>query len=347
MAPNDTGAAMADRGLLIQLVFGQMASQVMSTAARLGLADLIGDAERTDAELAEATGADADSLARLLRALAALGLLIEIHRGCFRLTGVGELLRTDRADSMHDLIRMFSDSAVLTAWQELDSAVRTGRTAFDEVFGTDFYTYLAANPELSTRFNAAMRQGTQLTAALLPAHYQFSSFHTVADIGGGDGTLIAAVLRAHPGLRGILFDSAVGLAQADGTLTAAGVAGRCVTQAGDFFAAVPDGADLYLLKSVVHGWDDQRAGIILRHCRDVIPEHGRLLIIEPVLPDVVDGSIPPTMYLSDLNMLVNAGGRERTRLEFEELCQRSGFALVGIRPLPPPAAVSLIEAAPE
>jgi O-methyltransferase domain/Dimerisation domain len=347
VVPNNSGPAMADRELLIQLTLGQMAGQVISTAARLGLADLIGDTERTDAELAEMTGTNVDALARLLRALAALGLLIEIHRGCFRLTGVGGLLRTDRTDSMHDMVRMFSDSAMLTAWQELDSAVRTGRTVFADVCGTDFFAYLAAHPELSIRFNMAMRQATQLTAALLPTNYEFSDFHTVADIGGGDGTLIAEVLREHRGLRGILFDSIEGLAQSDVTLAAAGVADRCETQTGDFFAAVPDGADLYLLKSVVHDWDDQRAGTILRHCRDVIPEQGRLLIIEPVLPDVVDGSIPPMMYLSDLNMLVNLGGRERTRTDFEQLCQNAGFTLVGIRPLPPPATLSLIEAAPK
>lgn len=139
---------------------------------------------------------------------------------------------------------------------------------------------------------------------------------------------------------------AEGLAQADRTLAAAGTAGRCRTEIGDFFAAVPEGADLYLLKSVVHDWDDERAGTILGHCRQVIPDHGRLLIIEPVPPEVVNGSIPATMYLSDLTMLANVGGRERTRADFEDLCRRSGFAVTGITPLPPPAAFSLIEAAP-
>lgn len=343
MAPS---AAAADRGRLVQLVFGLMAAEVVGTAARLGLADLIGDAERTDADLAVASGTNAGALARLLRALAALELLVETQPGRFRLTGAGGLLRTDRPDSLHDFVRMFSDPAMLAAWRELDGAVRTGRTAFDEVFGTDFFAYLAASPELSERFNAAMRQGTLLTAQQLSTHYDFARFHTVADIGGGDGTLIAEVLREHPELRGILFDTAEGLAQADRTLAAAGTSNRCRTEIGDFFTAVPEGADLYLMKSVVHDWDDERAGAILGHCRQVIPDHGRLLIIEPVLPDVVNGSIPATMYLSDLNMLVNVGGRERTRADFEQLCRRSGFAVTGITRLPPPAALSLIEAAP-
>lgn len=346
MTQSDAGAVADDRRRLIQLVFGLMAGEVVGTAARFGLADLFGDAERTDAELAVVTGTHAGALARLLRALAALELLVETQPGRFRLTGAGCLLRTDRADSLHDFVRMFSEPAVLAAWRELDDAVRTGRTAFDEIFGTDFFTYLAASPELSERFDAAMRQGTQLTARLLPTHYEFARFHTVADIGGGDGTLIAEVLREHPELCGILFDTVEGLAQADRTLAAAGIADRCRTEIGDFFAAVPEGADLYLLKSVVHDWDDERAGTILAHCRQVIPDHGRLLIIEPVLPDVVNGSIPATMYLSDLNMLVNIGGRERTRADFEDLCRRSGFTLTGITTLPPPAAFSLIEAAP-
>ncbi|MGH3901633.1 MAG: methyltransferase [Pseudonocardiaceae bacterium] len=346
MAPSAAAASAADRGRLVQLVFGLMAGEVVGTAARLGLADLIGDAECIDAELAEVSGTDPGALARLLRAMAALELLVETRPGRFRLAGAGGLLRTDRRDSMHDFVRMFSEPAMLASWRELDDAMRTGRTVFDEVFGIDFFAYLAADPALSERFNAAMRQGTQLTARLLPTHYEFARFHTVADIGGGDGILIAGVLREHPTLRGVLFDTAKGLAQADRTLAAAGTADRCRTEIGDFFTAVPEGADLYLLKSVVHDWDDERAGAILENCRQVIPDHGQLLIIEPVLPEVVNGSIPPTMYLSDLNMLVNIGGRERTRADFEDLCHRSGFTLTGITPLPPPAAFSLIEAVP-
>lgn len=341
----DTAVSPADRGLLVQLVFGQMAAQVVAAAARLGLADLLGDAERTGAALAEASGTDAGSMTRLLRAMAACELLTETRPGMFRLTAAGLLLCTDRPDSLNAFVQMFSDPAMQAAWTELPSAVRTGRPTFDELFGTDFFGYLARHPELSERFNAAMRQGTQLTAAVLPTSYDFSRFDTVVDVGGGDGTLIAQVLRAHPGLRGILYDTVEGLAQADATLLAAGVADRCTTRSGDFFTEVP-GGDCYLLKSVVHDWDDERAARILRHCRDAIPEHGRLLVVEPVLPDVVDGSLPATMYLSDLNMLVNVGGRERTRGDFDQLCRAAGFALAGIRPLPPPAAFSLIEAAP-
>jgi hypothetical protein len=334
------------RGKVVRLVFGAMAAQVVATCARLGLADLVGDGERTSAELAEECGAHAESMNRLLRALAAMELLTEHRPASFSLTPAGALLRTDRPDSLNALTRMFTDPAILQPWQQLEVSVRTGRTAFDDVFGTDFLSHLSAHPELSAQFNAAMRQGTLTTASLLPAHYPFGRFHTVVDVGGGDGTLIAAILREHKNLRGILFDTPAGLAQAAGTLERAAVTERCAVRTGDFLVSIPEGGDLYMLKSVVHAWDDERAASILLHCRQVIPDHGRLLIIEPVLPPAVDASIPAIIYLSDLNMLVNVGGRERTRVELEELCRRADFALTGTTPLPPPAAFSLIEAAP-
>ena len=339
-------AALEPRGNLVQLVFGAMAAQVVNTAAQLRLADLLGESDRTGAQLAEKIGADEVALTRLLRALAALELVSESARGSFRLTESGQFLRTDHPESMHAFVQLFGGPTTLAAWRELDMAVRTGETTFEKVFGVGAFEYLAANPELSEQFNAAMRQGTALTAQQLPGHYDFARFHTVADIGGGDGSLLAAVLRAHPALRGILFDTPSGLAQADQTLSAAGVVDRCELSPGDFFAAVPEGADLYLIKSVIHDWDDDRATAILRQVRGVIPDHGRLLIIEPVLPDVVDGTVPYTMYLSDLNMLVNTGGRERTPAEFELLCGAVSFRLDSVTALPAPSAFSLLEARP-
>jgi hypothetical protein len=180
-----------------------------------------------------------------------------------------------------------------------------------------------------------------LTARQLPGAYDFSRFRTVADIGDGDGTPLAAVLRGQAGVRGILFDTEAGLAQADVTLTSASVADRGRAQAGDFFSSAPSGADRHLLKSVIHDWDDERAATILKHIRGVIPDDGRLLVIEPILPDTVDRSLAPPMYLSDLNMLVNVGGRERTRTDFEQLCTRAGFALTSVTPLPRTGSILL------
>ncbi|WP_028934394.1 methyltransferase [Pseudonocardia spinosispora] len=335
-----------DRGRLTQLVFGQMAGQVVATAADLGLADLIGDGERSGTELAGKIDADPGAVTRLLRALAALGLLTETTPDSFALTGMGTLLRSDGPDSLLEFVRMFSDPAMLAAWRELGSAVRTGHTTFDQVFGVSFFDHLAANPELSARFNTSMRQATQLVASALPASYHFGRFHTVLDIGGGDGTLLTAVLGAHPGLRGVVYDTASGLAQAGATFQQTGLADRCTTTTGDFFTSVPGGADLYLIKSIVHDWNDDQVNTILGHCRRVIPDNGRLLIIEPVLPEKVDGSVRPGLYLSDLNMLVNVGGRERTLVDFDLLCARAGFTLSDLRLLPGPSGFSLIEATP-
>jgi hypothetical protein len=330
------------RGKLVQLVFGSMAAQAVGTAARLGVADVLGDAERTAEEVAVSTGTDPGATTRLLRALAALELLTETSPDTFALTPIGALLRRDRPDSVHAFATMFTDNAMVDAWQRLDDAIRTGDTTFDAVFGTDWFGYLKDNPTLSATFNASMAQGTLLTASVLPDHYPFDRFTTVADIGGGNGTLLAGILGKHPGVRGLLYDSEEGVAQADETLTGYDVTIRT----GDFFTEVPAGADLYLIKSVLHDWDDDRCVTILRNCREVMPENGRLLIIEPVLPDTVNGTMPPVMYLSDLNMLTLLGGQERTRAEFESVCRRAGFTLTDVIPLPPPVAFSILEAVP-
>jgi hypothetical protein len=340
-------AGLQARGELVRMVFGHMTTQVLATAARLGLMDLIGDGERSAADVAGECGANTQAMYRLLRTLAALGLLVENTPGSFSLTPTGALLRTDRRDSARSIVGMFADPEIVRAWERLEDSVRTGQPSFGEVFGTDFFTYLKEKPDLSAQFNAAMSQGTRETADVLPKHYHFDRFETIVDVGGGDGTLLAAILREHPTTRGVVFDTPEGLSQAETTLEREGLAGRLTLESGDFFASVPAGGDLYLLKSVLHDWDDEQAATILRNCREVTPGHGRLLIIELVLPAAVDGSVPPFMYLNDLNMLVKHGGRERTRTDYEELCGRAGFAVTGITPLPPTKAFSVVEAEPK
>ncbi len=337
-------ASLADRRRIVDTALGAMAAEVLFTAARLGVADLIGESEAAAVDLAAHYNADSTSFTRLLRAMTAMGLLTETAPGRFRLTESGGLLRSDHSDSLRAFVRMFGDPAMLAAWRELETAVRTGQTTFDKVYGTSFFDYMTHRPELSAQFNAAMRQTTLAVAQHLPASYDFNGFHTVADIGGGDGTLLAAVLKANPALHGILFDTAEGLAQADETFSAAAVGARATTTVGDFFHSAPSGADLYLLNSVIHDWDDERCATILGHVRRVIPDDGRLLIIEFVLPPIVDCAMPLMTYLNDLNMLVNVGGRERTREEFHQLCATAGFRLGSVTPLSPP--FSLLEAMP-
>ncbi|GLU46284.1 methyltransferase [Nocardiopsis ansamitocini] len=342
----NTSTEAAVRGGLVRLMFGTMAAQVVGSATRFGLPDALGDGVRSAPDLAAENELSVQSMRRLLRALAALDILVEESPDHFRLAPAGALLRTDRPDSMHALVRVFTAPLMCRGWEHLDTSLRTGETSFDAVFGTDFFGYLKDKPELSALFNAAMSQGTQGLAAAVSQQFDFGSFTTVADIGGGDGTLVSAVLRAYPHLSGIVFDTVEGSAQAVGTLEKAGVADRCRVVTGDFFAAVPEGADLYLLKSILHDWDDDRAATILGHCRRVVPETGRLLIVEPVLPETVEPKQQPVSYLSDLNMLVNVGGLERTRSDFVRLCERAGFTLTAISQAGPGAGLCLIEAAP-
>lgn len=334
------------RGTVARLVLGQMATQALGTAVRLGVFDRIGAGELSAEALAGSLGAHPQATLRLLRSLAGLQLLSETAPGLFRTTAAGDALRTGTPGTMVAMARMFTDPVMLRGWDLLDESVRTGETTFDTVFGTDFFGHLKEQPELSAAFNEAMSQGTRLTAATVPHHYDFGNFSTLVDIGGGDGTLLASVLRAHPGLRGVLFDTAEGLAQAPRRLAQEGLTGRVTLKVGDFFASAPAGGDLYLLKSIIHDWDDERCVAILRHIRDVIPDHGSLLIVEPVLPATVPSDRPGNVYLSDLNMLVNVGGRERTADEFAALCTAGGFGLRRVTPLPAPDVFQLVEASP-
>lgn len=331
---------------LFDLVFGHMAAQAVATAARLQVADAFGDDARTGEELAAAIGADASATTQLCRALAALGVLTQAESGHFRLTETGALLRTDRPDSLHSFARVFTDPAILSAWGQLDEVVRTGGSSFQAVHGKSFFEYVAGDPGLSANFPVALRQSAAQTAAALPDSYDFSGFDTVADIGGGNGAVLAAVLTANPGLRGILYDAAPAVAPSDATLAAAGVADRCTVVTGDVLAEVPAGADLYLIRNVLHHGDNDRAVTVLENIRRVIPAHGRLLIVDPALPETVDGSLPETMYLSDLHMRVIGGGKGRTQAEFAGLCVRAGFTVTKFALLPAPMAFSLIEAVP-
>lgn len=339
------GAADApDPRRLVQLVFGSMAAQTLRAATRLRVVELIGDKERSAVDVAAEAGAHPEAMNRLLRALASLRLLEERAPGTFAVTPTGALLDPGRPQSVASLVNALTDPTMLRAWDHLDDAVRTGTTTFDAVFGTDFFGHLKEHPALSAQFNAAMSQSTRSTAEVLPGAYDFGRFTTVADVGGGDGTLLSGILRRHRGLTGIIYDTEEGLAQAPATLEQHGLTDRCSLVTGDFFRAAPQGADLYLLKSIVHDWSDERAVTLLSHIRAVLPADGRVLILEHVLPGTVDAGDAGSAYLSDLNMLVNLGGKERTRADFDEVCGRSGLAVLAVTPVGAPSPFSVIEA---
>lgn len=315
-------------------------------AAELAIADHLADGPRTTGELAEATATHAPTLHRLLRALAFLGVLEEPTEGRFALAEMGQALRSDVPGSLRALCRLFPSDTSWRAWGELLASVRTGDTGWDRVFDVSAFEYMAARPEMSTMFNRAMSDGTRAMAASVPRAYDFSRFERLVDVGGGDGTLLAVVLTANPGLRGTVFDLAAGLAKAADRLGEAGVADRADLVEGDFFTAVPP-ADGYLIKSVLHDWGDDRCVAILSSCRRAITEGGRVLVIEGLLPPRAEPD--PALFglvMSDLNMLACTGGRERTEDEFRSLFEAADFTLASVSDNLPPTVYRLLEGIP-
>jgi O-methyltransferase domain/Dimerisation domain len=327
------------------LMFDAMAAKVVAAAAELRLADLLADGPRTSAELADRIGAHAPSLRRLLLALAGLGLVAQTDDDRFELTDMGGPLRADAPDSIRSLVEMLCGTEVWLAWGELVPSVLRGERGFERAHGMAVFEFYARHPEQSATFNAAMAEHTRDAAPGIVARADLSRFRTVMDIGGGDGTLMAEILRTHPELEGILFDLPQGLASAPGTLAAAGVDDRCRLTTGNAFEAVPAGADAYVLKLVLHDWDDDEATVILRNCRQAMAPDARLLILEQMVPERVTRDHAHTVLL-DILMLLVPGGRERTEQEFRELLLGAGFNLTGFTEALPPYDYRVIEAAP-
>lgn len=337
----------SSRPMLMPLIQGFMASRVIHIAAELGIADLLADGTKTAEVLAERTGTHAPSLHRLLRALASLALLEEVEPSQFALTALGDQLRTGAPDSLRNFALMFGGERSWRSWGDLLHSVRTGESATQHLYGMGSFEYLAAHPQQAAIFNEAMAEVTRQVADALVAAYDFSPFRVIVDVGGGNGTLIAAILVAAPNLRGIVFDLPTGNAEAARKLEVAGVADRCEVLAGDFFRSVPNGADGYILKSVIHDWDDEQSIAILKNCRNAISSNGKLLLVERVMPTRMEGSRSnQRMAMLDTHMLVMPGGRERTETEYRTLFAEARFKLTRVLRLPEAVGVSLIEALP-
>lgn len=325
---------------LLQMMTGYWVSQALYVVAKLGVADRLAGGSVRCEDLAAAVSADAPALYRVLRALASVGVFTEVTPGTFALTPLADLLRGDAPGSMRALAIMYAEEQY-RAWADLLHSVRTGAPAFPHQFGTDYFAYLAAHPEADRVFNAAMTGWTTQLAAAVAHAYDFSPFGTVIDVGGSYGTLLAAILRRHPRARGILFDQPHVAAAAAEHLAAAGIADRCTAVGGDFFVAVPPGGDAYVLAQILHDWDDERSVAILRQCRRAMPDHGKLLVVELVLPA---GEQPFLGKWLDLHMLVLLGARERTAAQYDALFQAAGFRLARVVPTPP--GPSVVEAVP-
>src|SRR5215467_160263 len=334
MSTDATPSALA----LLQQALGFWISRAICVVARLGIADLLKDGPLDTATLAAAAGVHGPSLYRVLRTLASVGIFAEGADGCFGLTSQAEPLRRDAPDSIRDYILLVGEAWYSGPADYLLHSVQTGRPAFERVHGADFFTFLARDPAAAAVFDAAMTSRSAQENAAIATACDFSGLGTLIDVGGGHGSCLAAILRANLGLRGVLFDRPQVVTEARPQLEAAGLGERCAVVAGDFFVSLPAGGDAYMLKRVLHDWDDERAGAILRHCHRAMPAHGRLLVIELVLPP---GNAPSLGKLFDLLMLVDLGGRERTEADFRTLLAGAGFELTAITPTP--SLVSVVE----
>jgi hypothetical protein len=325
---------------MLHMATGCWVSQAIHIVAKLGIADLLqeGGAKSSDA-LAVATQTHPDALYRLLRALASLGVFVELEDRHFQLTPLAECLCTNAPGSLRGFAIMLGGQEHWRAWGEIFYSVRTGQPAFDHVFGMNQFQYFADNPEAGRLFNEAMTsRSAQENDAIISA-YDFSGFGTVVDVGGGLGTLLESILQATVNTLGVLFDMPHVIASARNTVAQTA---RCEFKEGDFLDAVPSGSDAYVLKKVIHDWDNDRARSILRNCRRAISSAGRLLLIEPVIPP---GNSPSFNKLLDLMMLVwTPGGKERTEGEHRILLASAGFKLTRI--IPTSSLLSIIEAIP-
>lgn len=326
------------RDELNRLIAGFWTTQAIYVAVRLCIPDLLTSGPRTADELAAESGAQSRSLYRLLRALASSGVFHEDVEHRFALTPLSECLRRDTPGSMAALAWMRGDWQY-RAWGDLLHNVQTGETAFQHVFGESLFEFLHHRPENAAIFDQGMVgvHGRETDAML--AAFDFSDIQTLADIGGGNGSVLAAVLARYPKLTAILFDRADVIERAKAHLTQAGVADRVQFVAGDFFQSVPSGADAYFLRHIIHDWDDAQSRTILKHVRATMPEHGRLLIAEFVLPD---GPEPFHGKWFDLAMMTVTGGQERTASEYRLLLDECGFEWR--RVVPTTTELSVIEA---
>jgi O-methyltransferase/methyltransferase family protein len=339
--PLDSSPATA----LLRVAEGFHVARALYVAAKLGLADLLREGPKSGAALADATGTHAPSLERVMRLLACEGVFAEDDSRRFALTPLSMLLQTGRGGSLCDLLVHQLGGETYEAWGELMQSVRSGVTGFDRAFGVGVWEYRAHHPEYAALFDAAMSDfsGVHIDAVL--EAYPFSAFRRVADLGGGVGKLLVALLSTHPGMEGLLFDLPHVAESARERIASAGLASRCEVLGGDIFAGVPEGADAYVLSRVIHDWSDDRAYAILKNCRRAMPRHGKLLLIERILPARAKPSpVVRSLLASDLMMMVMNGGGERTEEEYRILLQAVGFAPAKITPTK--TAMSVIETEP-
>lgn len=318
------------------MLFGAQMQRSVCVAAKLGIPDLLAERAQTAEELAGQTSTHAPSLYRLLRTLASIGVFAENAEKKFELTPISALLRSDVPNSVRDFAVMMGEDWIWQAWAELPYSVKTGGVAHEKAQGMGSFEFFQKNAEAGKVFNAAM---TNFTRAIIPVAveaYDFSRINRLVDIAGGHGLLLAGILKANPHLRGVLFDLPFVIEGAGALLDEQGVTDRVELVSGNFFESVPAGADAYMMKHIIHDWDDESSIKILKNIRAALSENGKVLIIEMVVPD---GNEPSPSKALDILMLVMEGGKERTKEEYRRLLEASGFKLTKIVPTKSPYSV--------
>ncbi|PDP85343.1 methyltransferase [Glycomyces fuscus] len=323
-----TGDGSAEREVL-RLMTGPWVARAVATAVELGVLDRLAEGAADTEALAGELDLHPDRLGRLLRLLAAAGV-VERRDGRYRPTEVGAALRRGHPSGMADLALLYDSDMFTAAWARLGETVRTGGTAFEAAHGTDVFTHLERHPGDAALYTAGMAAGGRFSTAVPDVH-DFTGARTVVDLGGGDGELLATVLARAPRVRGVLVERPPALAAARARLGAFVEEGRCELVEGDFLRGVPRGADVYLLSRVLHNWSDEDARTVLRHCREAMAPDGLVLIAERVLPD--DG-LPWLSVVLDAHMMVMTTGAERTEREYEALLRPAGLTTREIRDLP-------------
>lgn len=329
-----TAPAPPPAAQVLQMASGYFLSRSIGVAAKLGIADLLSQGPRATGDLAVATNTNPDALYRVLRALACTGVFQETEHGAFANTPLSETLRADVPGSIRNMVLFLCDEMHWKVYAQFDYSVETGKAAFDHVYGMPPFRWLQQDPKAAQAFDAAMASHSSMDAEAVAGAAEFASGDIVADIGGGNGKLLATILARHPGTRGILYDlpHAVGHARSAGLAPA----DRCEFIGGDFFESVCGGANIYLMKHILHDWDDEKSVQILRNIRTAIPAGGRVWVIELMLPP---GNEPGFAKFLDLEMLLITGGRERTPDEYGALFAKSGFRMTKVRPTRSPLAI--------
>jgi hypothetical protein len=321
---------------VFQLASGYILSTTLHVAVRLRIPDRLTAGPCRVADLAQQTGADEDALYRVLRSLASVGVFEETGPREFANNLASSRLQSGVPGSIFDMVLWLADPTHLRVYADAMHSVTTGKPAIEKTFGMPVFEFFPRHPEVSEVFNNAM---TSFSAAVVPAVlevYDFTGVGTLVDVAGGHGGVLTAILQKYPSMRGVLFDLDHVIAGAVPRIEALGLADRCRTASGDFFAAVPEGGDAYIMKHIIHDWDDDRAAAILENIRKTMNRGGRLILLESV---VLPGNQPDFGKVIDIEMLLMPGGRERTEAEFRALFTRAGFELTRIIPTQSPLSV--------